>query len=296
MNRKRTDEIRKPQNMRTVKEVSEITGISVRTLHWYDEIGLLAPTATSEAGYRLYDDGALETLHQILFFREFDMPLREIKSIMENPCFDREALLRSQKKILEQKKVRLERLIAGIDDILKGENKMDFEIFSEADIRQLYQNMTDNMSGAQKQVLAERYGSMEAFEEHFMENAKSPQAQENYAKVVEWYGGKDAAIEASEHPLSREIMEAYSKRLETVMEKLSEKRGEEVSSFAVRELIGEYDFVSKQLYRMKDVSVLVQELAERYRTDERMQKILDRQYGNGTAAFFADAVEAFYKA
>ena len=64
--------------MRTVKDVSELTGISVRTLHYYDEIGLLKPTSCSEAGYRLYDDKALETLQQILFFREFDMPLKEI--------------------------------------------------------------------------------------------------------------------------------------------------------------------------------------------------------------------------
>ncbi len=62
--------------MKTVKEVSELTGISVRTLHWYDEIGLFNPTVTSAAGYRLYDDKALETLQQILFFREFDMPLK----------------------------------------------------------------------------------------------------------------------------------------------------------------------------------------------------------------------------
>ena len=75
--------------MRTVKEISQITGISVRTLHYYDEIGLFQPTGKSEAGYRLYDDKALETLQEILFFREFDIPLKEIKSIMENPALDR---------------------------------------------------------------------------------------------------------------------------------------------------------------------------------------------------------------
>ena len=71
--------------MRTVKDVSKLTGISVRTLHYYDEIGLLKPTSCSAAGYRLYDDKALERLQQILFFREFDMPLLEIKAVMENP-------------------------------------------------------------------------------------------------------------------------------------------------------------------------------------------------------------------
>ena len=74
--------------MRTVKEISELTGISVRTLHYYDEIGLLKPTQKSDAGYRLYDDRALEILQQILFFREFDIPLKEIKAVLENPALE----------------------------------------------------------------------------------------------------------------------------------------------------------------------------------------------------------------
>ena len=68
--------------MRTVKEISDLTGISVRTLHYYDEIGLLKPTKKSDAGYRLYDDKALETLQQVLFFREFDIPLHDKISML----------------------------------------------------------------------------------------------------------------------------------------------------------------------------------------------------------------------
>ena len=97
--------------MRTVKEVSKLTGISVRTLHYYDEIGLFRPTDKNEAGYRLYDDKALETLQQILFFREFDIPLKEIKAVMENPALDRNQILQMQRKMLVTKKERLERLI-----------------------------------------------------------------------------------------------------------------------------------------------------------------------------------------
>ena len=82
--------------MLTVKEISELTGISVRTLHYYDEIGLFVPTEKSEAGYRLYDDKALENLQQILFFREFGIPLKEIKAVMENPDFDRNRILQMQ--------------------------------------------------------------------------------------------------------------------------------------------------------------------------------------------------------
>ena len=109
--------------MRTVKEISELTGISVRTLHYYDEIGLLKPTQKSDAGYRLYDDRALEILQQILFFREFDIPLKEIKAVLENPALERNQILQMQRKMLVAKKERMEHLIASIDDILKGENK-----------------------------------------------------------------------------------------------------------------------------------------------------------------------------
>ena len=120
--------------MRTVKEISDLTGISVRTLHYYDEIGLLKPTAKSEAGYRLYDDKALETLQQILFFREFDISLKEIKTVIENPALEKNQILQMQRKMLTAKKERMERLIASIDRILKGDHSMDFEVFSKAEI------------------------------------------------------------------------------------------------------------------------------------------------------------------
>ena len=84
--------------MRTVKEISELTGISVRTLHYYDEIGLLKPTQKSDAGYRLYDDRALEILQQILFFREFDIPLKEIKAVLENPALERNQSCKCREK------------------------------------------------------------------------------------------------------------------------------------------------------------------------------------------------------
>ena len=92
--------------MMTVKEIAKLTGISARTLHYYDEIGLLKPTKKSEAGYRLYDEKALETLQQILFFREFDIPLKDIKTVIQNPSFDRNQILLMQRKMLVAKKER----------------------------------------------------------------------------------------------------------------------------------------------------------------------------------------------
>lgn len=143
--------------MRTVKEISDLTGISVRTLHYYDEIGLLKPTEKSEAGYRLYDDKALETLQQILFFREFDIPLKEIKAVMDNPALERNQILQMQRKMLVAKKERMELLISSIDDILKGDNKMDFAIFSKTEIEEMFQTMFDNMPDNMRELAVKEF-------------------------------------------------------------------------------------------------------------------------------------------
>lgn len=280
--------------MRTVKEVSELTGISVRTLHYYDEIGLFEPTIVSEAGYRLYDDKALERLQQILFFREFDMPLREIKSIMENPNLDKNQLLCSQKQVLILKKERLERLIAGIDDILKGENRMDFEIFSKTDVEQLYEAFVDHMSEENKAVFIEKYGSMEQYKKYFVESASGEKAQKNYAKLVEWYGDKDSVLAAGTNPANSQIMDAWSKRSDAAFRKLAAARGADVQSFEVKEIVGELDFVFKQLYQMKDVSKMMLEMAGLYKNDVDFQKKNDVIYGEGSTKFMGEALEAFY--
>ena len=97
--------------MKTVKEVSMITGVSIRTLRYYDEIGLLKPTELTETGYRLYDNKALEKLQAILFFRELEIPLIDIKKIMDTPNYDKEQILITQKALLEQKRNRLNGII-----------------------------------------------------------------------------------------------------------------------------------------------------------------------------------------
>ena len=281
--------------MRTVKEVSNITGISVRTLHYYDEIGLFKPTLVSEAGYRLYDDKALEILQQILFFREFDMPLKEIKAILRNPDLDKNELLKSQQRLLILKKERLERIIGSLDDILKGENKMDFEVFNKTDIEQMYGDMLKNMTDEQKNIFIKEYGSMEAFEQHFLESAASPQAQKNFEKVVEWYGDKDSAMEAAANPDNAKIMEAYSRRLDAATGKLAARMGADVDTFEVKEIVGEIDFVSKQLYQMKDVSALMLDMADMYLNNKKMQESLDKKYGEGSSVFIGRALKAFYE-
>src|SRR5699024_6599667 len=217
--------------MRTVKEISDLTGISVRTLHYYDEIGLLKPTDKSEAGYRLYDDKALETLQQILFFREFDIPLKEIKAVMENPALEKNQILLMQREMLVAKKERIERLIASIDNILRGENRMDFEVFSKSELEDMYNSMEANMSEELKKVFIEQYGSMEAWKKEFLENAASEAVQKNFQKVVEWYASKEKALEASKNQGNPEIFPAYQKRIGTIIKRMADMKGRGVYFF-----------------------------------------------------------------
>ena len=98
--------------MMTVNEVSRLTGVSIRTLQYYDKIGLLKPVEHTAAGYRLYDNSALEKLQQILLFRELEFSLKDIKQIMDAPGFDRQKALEQQIEVLILKKQRLENLIA----------------------------------------------------------------------------------------------------------------------------------------------------------------------------------------
>ena len=116
--------------MKTIKEVSKSAGISVRTLQYYDKIGLLKPTAHSDAGYRLYSDSELITLQHILLFRELEFPLKEIKEILNSENFDKDIALEQQINLLTLKKERLENLILFAKGIeLLGVDYMNFTAF-----------------------------------------------------------------------------------------------------------------------------------------------------------------------
>lgn len=280
--------------MRTVKEISDLTGISVRTLHYYDEIGLLKPTEKSDAGYRLYDDKALETLQQILFFREFDISLKEIKAVLDNPALERNQILQVQRKMLVTKKERMERLIASIDDILKGENKMDFTIFTKTEVEEMFQTMLEHMPENMRNIAIKEFGSIEQWKKHYMEVVSSEEMQKGYAKVVEWYGGKDKFLSVARTPVSKEVAESYNKRIEAILQKLIAKQNCDIDSFEVKELVGEYGFVMKQFSQIKEEKGFMMAQTQYYR-NEQIKPMIDEKYGEGASDFFAQAIENYYK-
>ena len=151
--------------MKTVKEVSRLTGVSVRTLHHYDAIGLLKPTAVTEAGYRLYDEQTLGKLQTILLFRELEFPLKEIKEMLTAEHFDPMAALDDQIRLLELRREHLDRLIDHARQIKKtGVMNMDFKAY---DTKKL-----DTYAAEARQ----RWGHTDAWRET-QEKAKSKEAQ-----------------------------------------------------------------------------------------------------------------------
>lgn len=153
--------------MFSVHEVSALSGISVRTLHYYDEIGLLVPAKITEAGYRQYDEENLERLQQILLFRELEFPLKEIKEIMASPCFAKKRAIEDQIRLLNAKKEHFEELIALAENIRKEGKVMSFEAFD------------DQKSKRYKEEARKRWGATEAY--HEFEKKGLSQAQENAA-------------------------------------------------------------------------------------------------------------------
>lgn len=140
--------------MKTVKEISKLTGVSVRTLHHYDAIGLLKPTKVTEAGYRLYDDTALSRLQTILFYRELQFPLKEIREILDSEDFDAAEALSQQIKLLELQYDRLGELIAYARELQeKGVNSMNFTAFDKTEIDQY------------KEEAKARWGTTKAYQE-----------------------------------------------------------------------------------------------------------------------------------
>lgn len=136
-----------------IKEFAKLTGVSVRTLRYYDEIGLLKPAFVDKfTGYRFYDKSSLVRMQEILFYRELDFSLKSIAEILSSPNYDKEKALAEQKKLLILKKERLERLICAIDGAVRGENVMTAFDNSE------FENY--------KQEAKEKWGETTAYKEH----------------------------------------------------------------------------------------------------------------------------------
>lgn len=185
-----------------VKEVADLVGISVRTLHHYNEIGLLIPEETTDAGYRVYSDENIETLQQILFFKELGFPLKKIKEMMDRPSFDRQEALSMQHQMLLEKRKQLDKMIQTIEKTIqysKGEiqmsNQEKFEGFDfshnpyEQEARAKWGDTA--VDEANKQAKSMTTFDQEEFNAVFHRLAAlrhlSPDSKEAQEGIQEWY-------------------------------------------------------------------------------------------------------------
>ena len=241
--------------MKTVKEVSKLTGVSVRTLHHYDAIGLLTPSQITDAGYRLYDDAAIEKLSMILVFRELGLSLKEIGDILHAPDFDRNRILEKQIALMQDRVGKLQNRIALAKGILTvGVKYMDFEGFDSQKI--------DEYSVQAKAL----YGKTDAYKE-FQQKSKNRTKEQ-------------------EKGLGAQVMDFFAR--------LGQMRPcapdcEEVQAWA-KEL---QDFFTAHYYNC--TPQILASLAESYAGGGSMTENIDKAGGAGTGTFAKEVIDIYIR-
>ena len=241
-----------------IKEFAELTGVSVRTLHYYDEIGLLKPSFVDEQnGYRFYDENSLERMQEILFYRELDFPLKSIVEILASPNYDKQKALAEQKRLLAIKKDRLERLIAALEQAEKGEITMSaFDNSEYETARQQYEDEAKL-----------RWGATDAY-------------KESQAKTVGYSKDKWNEVLAGMNGVFAEFAE-------------SKKCGDSADSETAQQLVKKLkDYITANFYHC--TNDILAGLGQMYVCDERFKNNID-SHGEGTAEFVSEAIKIYCK-
>lgn len=241
--------------MHTVHQVSQITGVSVRTLHHYDQLGLLMPTQVTEAGYRLYDSAALQRLQSILIYRELGFPLKEIKVILDDPTYDPKEALSRQIALLESQQRRLSGIIAFARDMEKqGEIRMDFQVFDKSE---------------QEKLQAE---------------AKTKWSQTDTWQAWEQQGGKQSHQQQSQN----------GNRLMMKLAAIGALRDRDASAPEVQQEVAALQQLITDCFYPCSKEVL-HGLGQMYVADERFLRNIDNAGGEGTARFVSEAIAVYCK-
>ena len=243
-----------------IKKFSELTGVSVRTLHYYDETGLMKPEYVDEHnGYRFYGEKNLERMEEILFYRELDFSLKEIAEILSSPDYNKNAALSRQKELLTIKKNRLERLIAAIENSLKGAKVMDTKVFDNTEF--------ESAKEQYKEEAKARWGKTDAYKEF------------------------EKKTENNSEDKNRQINEGLENIFGefSVLAENNEKFSDENSQKLVKKL---QDYITENCYQC--TNEILAGLGQMYVVDERFRNNIDR-HGKGTAEFVSKAIEIYCK-
>ena len=239
-----------------IKEFADFVGVSVRTLHYYDEIGLLKPAYVDEqTGYRYYDEESFVRMQEILFYRELDFSLKKIIEILNSPDYEKEKALDQQKNLLLLKKERLERMISVLENIRKGEKMSN--TFDNHEY--------ENIRGKYEQEARDKWGGTDAYKEY--EQKTAGYSKSNWDQVIEG-------------------MEAIFARFALCMKQEMKTDADEVQEL-VKEL---QDFITGNYYHC--TNEILAGLGQMYVADERFKNNIDK-HASGTAKFVSEAIKEF---
>ena len=279
--------------MRTISQVAELTGISIRTLQYYDEIGLLKPSELTQSGYRLYNDEALQKLQQILFFKELGFKLKDIREILEKPDFDRITDFKKQKELLLLKRNRMDRLIQLLSRLEKGEQCMSFKEFDLSD----YISALEDFKSNQTEEIIKHWGSIENFD-MFIQKIKDDESE--IAKLaIKQFGSVEKYTEAmkynlehfseiTEKQLSEEAKE-IAKQSDILYGKLTSDLSEDVSSPRVQSVVYELlQFIQKNSTSVSLGKPYINVLIDTYSNDY-IKSVTDSKYEKGASDYIVKA-------
>ncbi|WP_082197217.1 MerR family transcriptional regulator [Bacillus sp. FJAT-27916] len=248
--------------MYRIKELADMSGISIRTLHYYDEINLLKPSQLEDNGYRLYNEQDAARLQQILFLKELDFPLSKIKRILDDPQFNEEEALRMHRKILIEKRDRLMRIIQSVDETIeaiKGGKEMD----SNKRLKPFDRSKLDQFQKQYEQEVKEKYGQTEAYEQS--EKKRKSYKDDDFARI-------------------EQERTAIFERIAAVMDRKPEED-------AVQELIHEWRMHITR-YHYNCTIEIFRGLGDMYTADERFKENLDK-IKNGLADYMSEAIRIY---
>lgn len=285
--------------MRTVSQVAKLTGVSTRTLQYYDEIDLLKPSKLTTSGYRLYDEDAIQKLQQILFFKELGFKLLEIKAFISHPTFDKIAAYKKQKELLLLKRNRTDRLIQLLNRLEKGEQCMSFKEFDLSD----YINALEDFKNNSTDDVIKYWGNVENFD---MFIQKIREDESGVAKLaIQQFGSIEKYTEAMKHNLEHfsEIMETKStedvkkvgEQSDMLYAKLTSDLSKDVSSPEIQSVVHEIDLlIEKNGGSVSLDKPYLNVIIDSYSSDY-VKNITDTKYGAGASDYIVKAFRYYSK-
>lgn len=281
--------------MKSISQVAKLTGVSIRTLQYYDEIGLLMPSQLTSSGYRLYDDDALQTLQQILFFKELGFQLKEISEILKKPDFDRIVAFKKQKELFLLKRNRIDRLIQLLEHLEKGEECMSFKEFDLSEYINALEDFKSNNAGE----IIKHWGSVENFD-MFIQKIKDD--EDCVAKLaIKEFGSVEKYTEAMKYNLEHfsEIMEKQMSQIPEEMKtddlflKLASHKGEDLTLDSIQSIVREiitYANENAPSELVGDNANYCRVIIDSYSNDY-LRTIFDTKHGAGSSDFIVKAFQ-----